>query len=158
MNLNIGGDFQFCISVPLTQYKKIIETCTDRIEGVDKICWSAGMKFQPFKPEFHLTIVWQKKIYHTLFTRALFHLLFVQIFIYFLSIFLCKHELNNFFIPLNGKILSRQSGIHSSKSIFIPPFSNNPPFFDLPPSFKKMRQQGEKSGRVVKWEGGRFLV
>ena len=77
MNLNIYGDFQFCISVPLTQYKKIIETCTDRIEGADKICWSAGMKFQPFKPEFHLTIVWQKKIYHTLFTRALFHLLFV---------------------------------------------------------------------------------
>ena len=61
MNLNMCGDFQFCISVPLAQYKKIIETCTDRIEGVDKICRSAGMKFQPFQPEFHPTIIWEIK-------------------------------------------------------------------------------------------------
>ena len=59
------GDFQFCISIPLTQYKKIIETCTDQIEGVDKICRSAGMKFQPFQPEFHPTIIWGKKLYHS---------------------------------------------------------------------------------------------
>ena len=65
MNLNIWGDFQFCISVPLTQYNKIIKTCTDRIEGVDKICWSAGMKFQTFQLEFHPTVIWGNKFYHS---------------------------------------------------------------------------------------------
>ena len=43
--------------------------------------------------------------------RPVFHLVFVKIFIHFLSIFLCKHALNNFFIPLHAKISSQQSGI-----------------------------------------------
>ena len=59
------GRFSICISVPLAQYNKITETCTDRIEGVDKICQSAGMKFQPFLPDFHPTIIWGNKFYQS---------------------------------------------------------------------------------------------
>ena len=51
------------------------------------------------RDRFHPTITWKNQISSRQ-SRTVFHLIFVQICIYFLLIFLCKHGLINFFIPL----------------------------------------------------------